>query len=181
MRNIPSLVAVPALLAAASVFSAEYVTVPAAQRAMFPTATAFVSVEIMLTDAQRDAIKRVSGVRQRLSAQPVWRAEQDGKLLGWFIVDEVVGKHEFITYATGISADGHVLAVDVLVYRETYGFQIRDASWRSQFTGKTVSDAFKLDGDVTSITGATLSCRNVSNGVKRLLALHKTVLAANAS
>ncbi|MEY2853127.1 MAG: hypothetical protein RL030_259 [Pseudomonadota bacterium] len=177
MRNVPFLIALPAIVIAAPAFSAEYLSAPAAQRAMFPAATDFVPVNIDLTDAQRDEIKHLSGVRQRQSTQPVWRAEQQGKLLGWFVVDEVVGKHEFITYAAAISPDGHLLAVDVLVYRETYGFQVREVAWRSQFVGKSLDDAFKLDADVTNITGATLSCRNVSSGLKRLLALHKVVLA----
>lgn len=177
MRHVPYLIALPAVVIGAPAWTAEYVTEQAAQRAMFPAATAFVPVKLALTDTQRNEIKRLSGVRQRESTQPVWRAEQQGKLLGWFVVDEVVGKHEFITYAAAISPDGHLLAVDVLVYRETYGFQVREAAWRSQFVGKTLGDAFKLDADVTNITGATLSCRNVSNGLKRLLALQKVVLA----
>jgi Na+-translocating ferredoxin:NAD+ oxidoreductase RnfG subunit len=178
MRNIPFLVALPAIVVGAPAFAAEYLTAPAAQRAMFASATAFVPANVTLTDAQRDEIKHLSGQRQRTPMQAVWRAEQNGALLGWFIVDEVVGKHEFITYAAAISPDGHLLAVDVLVYRETYGFQVRDASWRAQFVGKTLGDAFKLDADVTNVAGATLSCRNISNGLKRLLALHKVALHA---
>jgi Na+-translocating ferredoxin:NAD+ oxidoreductase RnfG subunit len=88
----------------------------------------------------------------------------------------VVGKHEFITYAAAISPQGKVLGIEVLIYRETYGYQVRDASWRNQFKGKTLQDAFKLDADVTNVTGATLSCRNVMNGVKRLLALQRVAL-----
>ena len=42
---------------------------------------------------------------------------------------------------------------------------------------KRQGDALKLGGDIRNITGATLSCRNVTNGVKRLLALHALLLA----
>lgn len=177
MRLAPIAIILPAsLVPAASSFAAEYLSVPLAQRELFPDADKFVDVKLTLTDEQRDAIKKLSGVRQREAEQPVWRAERQGQLLGWFIVDEVIGKHEFITYATAIAPTGKVLGVDVLVYRETYGFQVRDAEWRNQFKGKTLQDPFKLDDDIRNITGATLSSRNVMNGVKRLLALAQVAL-----
>jgi Na+-translocating ferredoxin:NAD+ oxidoreductase subunit G len=177
MRAIPALIVLPAALCSGAVtYAAEYLTIPASQKALFPEADSFVDARVQLSDAQRDEIKRLSGVRQREAQQAVWRAEKQGQLLGWFIVDEVVGKHEFITYAAAISPQGKVLGVEVLIYRETYGYQVRDASWRDQFKGKTLQDAFKLDADVASVTGATLSCRNVTNGIKRLLALRQVVL-----
>jgi Na+-translocating ferredoxin:NAD+ oxidoreductase RnfG subunit len=177
MRLAPLAIILPAsLMPAANGLAAEYLSVPLAQRDLFPEADRFVDAKLTLTDEQRDAIKQLSGVRQREAAQPVWRAEQNGRLLGWFIVDEVIGKHEFITYATAIAPTGKVIGVDVLVYRETYGFQIRDAEWRNQFKGRTLQDHFKLDDDIRNITGATLSSRNVMNGVKRLLALAQVAL-----
>ncbi|MFL6620361.1 MAG: FMN-binding protein [Povalibacter sp.] len=176
---IPALIAlVPASLAI-NAFAAEYLTIPQAQKAMFPTAERFIDAQLSLTDEQRKKIKELSGTRQR-ETQQVWRAEKGGELLGWFIVDDVVGKHEFITYALALTPDGAVNALDILVYRETYGYQIRESQWRDHFRGRTVADSFKLDDGIPNITGATLSCRNVSNGVKRLLALHQVVLRAHA-
>jgi len=179
MRLTPLAIILPAGLGVAGTAHAtEYLTVPQAQKELFPTADRFVDAAVELSDQQRDQIKKLSGVRQREAQQPVWRAEKQGQLLGWFIVDEVVGKHEFITYATAIAPEGKVLGVEVLVYRETYGYQVRDAKWRDQFRGKTLDDHFKLDDDITNITGATLSSRNLMNGVKRLLALAKVALEA---
>lgn len=93
------------------------------------------------------------------------------------IVDEVIGKHEFITYATGISPNGQVLGVEILSYRESKGGQVREASWRNLFRGKTVRDRFRLNQDIPNISGATLSCRNITDGVKRLLAIHAVALS----
>ena len=130
-----------------------------------------------LSDAERDRIKSLSGMRQRWKTQQAWRAERGGELLGWMIVDDVVGKHEYITYAAAISPEGSVLGIEILSYRETHGDEVRQASWRDNFVGKTLDDPFKLDVDVPNISGATLSCRNVVDGVKRLLALHRVALA----
>lgn len=177
MLPIPALIALPsALLMSSGVFAATYLTVPAAQKALFPAADNFVDAKLQLSDEQRDEIRKLSGERQRQSEQAVWRAEKQGVLLGWFVVDEVVGKHEFITYATALSTKGNVLGIDVLIYRESYGYEVSEAAWRDQFVGKTLHDPFVLDEDITNISGATLSCRSITNGVRRLLALQQVAL-----
>ena len=161
-------------------FAADYLTVAQAQTLLFPGAKSFAEAPLKLSDEQRSRIQSASGMRQRWDEQKVWRAESEGRLQGWFIVDDVIGKHEFITYATAISPEGKVLGVEVMSYRETHGGQIRDAAWRRNFVGKTLADPFKLDEDVPNISGATLSCRNVLDGVKRLLTIHKLYLAPHA-
>jgi len=177
MRPIPALVMLPAaLMTLAPAYAAEYLTVGQAQQLLFPEADRFVDAAVELSDDQRKAIEDRSGLRQRWKKQAVWRAEKNAEVIGWFIVDEVLGKHEFITYAVGLTPDGKVRGVEILVYRETHGYQIRNPEWRHRFEGKTVADPFKLDQDVPNIAGATLSCKNVTNGVKRLLALQQVAL-----
>ena len=121
---------------------------------------------------QRKAIEQASGVRVLRDEQHIWRVSGGG----WFIVDEVVGKHEFITYAVGLNADGSVKQIEIMDYRETYGGQIRDQKWRAQFVGKTSKSTLKLDRDIKNISGATLSCRHITDGVKRVVAFYEIVL-----
>ena len=73
------------------------------------------------------------------------------------------------------SPDGHVVGIEIMSYRETHGGQVRDASWRKNFVGKTLADPFKLDVDVPNNSGGTLSSRNVMDGVKRVLAIQKVL------
>ncbi|HET7867338.1 MAG TPA: FMN-binding protein [Burkholderiaceae bacterium] len=167
----------PAAVLAAPAYGADYVSVAQAQALLFPAAKSFIERPLVLDDAQREQVKAASGLRQRWPEQKVWRAESDGRLQGWFLIDEVIGKHEFITYAAAISPDGRVLGVEIMSYRETHGGQVREAAWRRHLVGKTLADPFKLDEDVPNISGATLSCRNVMDGVRRLLTLHKLFLA----
>lgn len=176
---LPPLILIPAAaFVVAPAHATEYLSIEQAQKAIFPEADRFVAAPVLLSDEQRDAIADKAGVKQRWERQEVWRAEKDGQLLGWFIVDNVVGKHEFITYAAGLLPEGKVKGVEILIYRETHGDQIREASWRKTLEGKTLADPFKLDRDVPNISGATLSCRNVMNGVKRLLVLQQVALPA---
>jgi Na+-translocating ferredoxin:NAD+ oxidoreductase subunit G len=172
--GVPLLVPLTVLVAPA--YAVEYLSVEQAQAALFADANAFIPQIVTLSEQQRDDIKERSGVRQRTATQQMWRAQRDGEMLGWLVVDEVIGKHEFITYAAAISPAGSVLGVEIMSYRETHGGQIRDASWRAEFVGKTLADPLRLGKDVPNISGATLSCRNVLDGVKRLLVIHDLVL-----
>jgi len=172
MKSELVLVALPiSAIVAPSAFAVQYLSVDQAQKAICP-GESFTAAPVKLTAAQRKAIEQASGVRVLKDEQPVWRVGAGG----WFIVDEVVGKHEFITYAVGLNSDGSVKQIEIMDYRETYGGQIRDQKWRGQFVGKNSRSTLKLDSDIKNISGATLSCRHITDGVKRLVAFYEIAL-----
>ena len=84
--------------------------------------------------------------------------------------------YEYITYAVGINANGTVKQIEILQYNESYGYEVREASWRAQFVGKSAGSTLQLNADIKNISGATLSCRHITDGVKRLLSLYELVL-----
>lgn len=171
-------VSLAALVAAPAAYAAEYLSLEAAQRAAFPEATAFVPV---LAALDADARARLANVAKPPGARDpkIWRAMAGPRLLGTFFVDAVIGKQEYIGYALALDAAGRVLRLDVLDYRETHGWEIRNERWRAQFAGKTAADPVELNRDIANISGATLSCRHVTDGVRRLLALHALLPAAS--
>ena len=148
-----------------------YLSVDQAQSLMFPGATFQPDVHA-ITNEQAKAIERASGVAVRNRQLKVWRVSTGG----WFIVDEVVGKHEFIPFALGLDASGAVKSVEILEYREAYGGQIRQPNWRTQFVGKRGGVKLQLNKDIRNISGATLSCKHITDGVSRLLATYEIVL-----
>ena len=157
-------------------YAATYLTVGQAQQICFTNATQFIAADVTLTSEQMKAIEKDSDVRVRLDSQKVWRAMDGDKFLGWFIQDEVLGKHEYIQWVLALNADGSVKQIEILDYRETYGYQIRDDKWRAQFYGKQYGAKLKLDDDIKNISGATLSCRHITDGVKRLLSFYEIML-----
>jgi Na+-translocating ferredoxin:NAD+ oxidoreductase RnfG subunit len=167
---------VPIGVGAASVASVahatQYLTVEQAQRAAFPHASAFVPTKLELDAA-------ALGVPASWTPR-VWQARSGDRLLGWFFADAVIGKSEAIDYALALDANGAVIALDVLEYRESHGSEIRLAPWRKQFVGKTARDPMALNQDIKNISGATLSCRHLTEGVQRLLKLYPRVLAKDA-
>src|SRR5205807_8151256 len=172
MKSEFAFIALPvSALIAPSAFAVRYLTVDQAQQAIFP-GKSFTAAPVKLTSVQRKAIEQASGVRVLHDEQQVWRVSGGG----WFIVDEVVGKHEFITYAAGLNLDGSVKQIEIMDYRETYGGQIRDQKWQGQFVGKTTKSTLKLESNVKKISRPTLNCRHITDGVKRLLAVYEIAL-----
>lgn len=157
--------------AAEVAYGVVYLSIEEAQRLLFP-GRKLERWPVELTAAQAEAIEERSGVRVRQRALEVWKVEGGGL----FFVDEVIGKHEFIPYALGLGAEGKVVGVEILEYRETYGDEIRGEAWRLQFRGRSAADPLRFGGDIRNISGATLSCRHIADGVKRLLATHELAL-----
>jgi len=178
MRTRHSLwVPLAALCAPATVQATQYLTLEQAQKALFPEADAFAATPISLTPELRARVQAPSPPGPRKSEQRAWAATRGGTLLGHVMVDEVIGKHELITYSLGIGTDGAVRGVEIMDYRESRGGEVRDPRWRAQFSGKRSGSALRLDGDIQNISGATLSCRHITEGIKRLLAIHAAALA----
>jgi FMN-binding domain len=163
----------PAALVAVPVcaYATQYLTVEQAQQAMFPGA-AFTPAFVTLSDVQRSEIERRAGVAVRSPEQRVWRVSNGA----FFVVDQVIGKHEFITYAVGLEPDGRLHQIEIMEYIESYGYEVRNASWRRQFVGKRDGDSLQIEVDIKNISGATLSCRHLTEGIKRLLAFYQVAL-----
>jgi Na+-translocating ferredoxin:NAD+ oxidoreductase RnfG subunit len=172
-RDVLRLVPAGFLLAAAPAIATTYLSVEEAQQSMFP-GRKLTKAFFRLSDDQVHEIEKRSETNVREREVRLWRVEGGGA----FLVDEVVGKHEFITYALALDADGSVRQIEILDYRESYGYQIRNAEWRRQFVGKRAGDPVRLKIDIRNISGATLSCKNVSNGIRRLLATYEIAVKA---
>jgi FMN-binding domain len=141
---------VAALSAVASpAYAVVYMSLPAAQKAAFPSATRFVDYD-----------------------GRSWKAMAGDQLLGLVVLDHVIGKHLYIDYTVALDTSGRVRRVDILTYRESYGGEVRDASWLGQFVGKGNGSALNVGSDIRNISGATLSSLHVTEGVKRVLATY---------
>ena len=54
--------------------------------------------------------------------------------------------------------------------------EVADATWRQQFVGKTSGSTLKLKQDIQNLSGATLSCKHLTDGIKRLMVMHELAL-----
>jgi Na+-translocating ferredoxin:NAD+ oxidoreductase RnfG subunit len=161
-----SLVAIPLLSWTASAVGADFMSAEDAQHLMFPAATSFEPLLVPLSTASGLGISASS-----LSTTRFFVAKQDDQVLGTFVLDAVIGKFQLINYAVAFDPKGAVKDIEVLAYREAHGAEVRNAAWRQQFVGKTAAAPLLVGEDIDNISGATLSCTHLTDGVRKLARL----------
>ena len=159
-----------AAAAPTSAFAVDYLSADQAAKLMFPDADAFEVRSVTLDAVQMQQLE-AQGVRARSANWAVRVARHAGATLGFVVTDDVVGKVELISYAVGIALDGTVKQIEILSYRESHGFEIRLPAWRKQFVGKGTASPLRIGDDISNISGATLSCTHVTDGVRRIVAV----------
>jgi Na+-translocating ferredoxin:NAD+ oxidoreductase RnfG subunit len=157
-------------VAPAGAFAVEYLSAEQAARLMFPDADAVEARTVTLDAAQLQQLG-TQGVRARSATWPVRVARRGGETLGIVVTDDVIGKTELIGYAVGIGTDGTVKQVEILSYRESHGHEVRLPAWRRQFVGKGAASPLRVGEDIANISGATISCTHVADGVRRIVAV----------
>ena len=101
----------------------------------------------------------------------IFVATTKGKIDGYAVIDDEMGQHMPITFATRLSSRGVVERLEIMVYRESRGDEVRDARFRRQFEGKTAQDPLRLNRDVDAVSGATISSASMAVGVHRAAVL----------
>jgi len=165
---IPIILFAPAGLLGTTLYAADYMTPGEAQRILFPDATGFEAKPVAPTREQIQAIQDRLKARWDATQWGLYAAKKDDDVLGYVLTDAVIGKSLFINYAVGFSKDGAIKGVEILSYRETHGGEVRQNAWRKQFVGKSLSSPLRLGDDIRNISGATLSCAHLTEGVRRL-------------
>lgn len=94
----------------------------------------------------------------------------DGRLQGYAMVLDETGKYRPITFLVAVGTDLAVRGVEVLVYREDRGGEVRYPRFLDQYRGKTTADPVRTYRDIVNITGATISVHALNDGVRRALA-----------
>jgi len=148
-----------------------YLTEDQALKLLFPKSQQVRAEELRLTLEQKARIQEKIGWNFPEESFRAFKAESDGKVDGYAVIQETIGKHRLITYIVGVTPDGKVSDVEILVYRESKGSEVRMKRFNSQYEGKTPLDPIRINKDIINITGATMSVRSVSAGVKRALVL----------
>ncbi|MEK9141554.1 MAG: FMN-binding protein [Nitrospirota bacterium] len=126
---------------------------------------------LQLTQDRKDLIEQRIGWKFPEQAFEVYIGETGEKIDGYAMVHNTIGKHKHMTYMVGVDAKGACSDVELLVFREARGSEVGRKRFNVQYEGKTVLDPIRINKDIINITGATMSVRSISAGVKRVLVL----------
>ena len=148
-----------------------YLTPEDASKLMFPKSESIRQTTLTLTPEQKNRIQDRIGWKFPEMSFDCFIGETQGQTDGWAIIQHTIGKHKPMTYMVGVTPEGEISNVEVLVYRESRGSEVRTKRFNYQYEGKNLSDPIRINRDIINISGATMSVRSMSAGAKRVLVL----------
>jgi hypothetical protein len=148
-----------------------FLTEDEALKLMFPESDRVRKEILQLTPEQKALIESRIGWKFPEQAFEVYIGESGATVGGYAMVQNTIGKHKPMTYMVGVDRKGRVSNVELLVFREARGSEVRTKRFNVQYEGKSVLDPVRINRDIINISGATMSVRSMSAGVKRVLVL----------
>lgn len=148
-----------------------YLTEEEALKLMFPKSTRIKKELLRVPTDKKIVIEERIGWKFPEDAFEVYIGETGAQIDGYALIQNTIGKHKPMTYMVGVDARGHVSNVELLVFREARGSEVRTKRFNVQYEGKTVLDPVRINKDIINISGATMSVRSMTAGIKRVLVL----------
>ena len=127
--------------------------------------------KLWITKADHEEIEKIVGTKYDFFRVGYW--QKDHKTA--FILEDI-GKYKPITVGFIIN-DSKIENVEVLIYRESHGWEIKYPFFTSQFSQVTL-EGDKLSKEISNISGATLSVDALKRMAK--LALHLESMINNS-
>ena len=148
-----------------------YLSEEEAVKLMFPKSE-HIKKDLLRVPADRKlAIEERIGWKFPEDSFEVYIGETGTQVDGYALVQNTIGKHKPMTYMVGVDNRGYISNIELLIFRESRGSEVRQKRFNSQHEGKTVLDPVRLNKDIINISGATMSVRSMTAGIKRVLVL----------
>lgn len=119
----------------------------------------------------RAQLEQATGLRFPIPSYAFLLCRRGGAVVRYAVIMNEVGKSEPITFMVGVEDNGRIGEVALMVFRESRGWEVREPRFTRQFKGKKLEDPIRVNQDIMSYTGATLSSEAIARGVKKALAL----------
>jgi Na+-translocating ferredoxin:NAD+ oxidoreductase RnfG subunit len=148
-----------------------FLTEEDALKLMFPESERIRKEVLRLSTEKKLQIEERIGWKFPEESFEVYVGENGKQVNGYALIQNTIGKHKPMTYMVGVDAHGRVSNVELLVFREARGSEVRTKRFNVQYEGKTALDPVRINKDIINISGATMSVRSISAGVKRVLVL----------
>lgn len=149
----------------------EFMTEEEAVKTILPKSQRVHKELIRLTPEKKELIEQRIGWKFPEESFELYIGETGDKVDGYAMIHNTIGKYKHMTYMVGVDPKGTCTDVELLVFRDAKGSEVGKKRFNAQYDGRTVSDPIRINKDIINISGATMSVRSMSAGVKRVLVL----------
>jgi Na+-translocating ferredoxin:NAD+ oxidoreductase RnfG subunit len=150
----------------------------AAVKKIFPSATVVEYRELTLTQEQMRAVEQAADITFGESHLPhlvVHIVKEGGSIAGYAFEDTVIGKWGPIHFLVGLDPSGKIQQTVILDYKEIRGKPIAKKRFLNQYKGKTLNNKLMLRKDIDGVTGATISSRSLTDGIRKIVHLFELI------
>lgn len=150
-----------------------FFTEESARRELFPSLASVETDTLILDDAalaKARALTRLPVEEKRVVFERI--LSKDGTA-GYIYRGRELGKVELMDFAVSLDTEGRVRKVLLTAYRESIGGEVKSRRFMGQFKGKHSGSSLQLNRDIDGITGATLSSRAITAGVRKAVCFWK--------
>jgi Na+-translocating ferredoxin:NAD+ oxidoreductase RnfG subunit len=103
-------------------------------------------------------------------------ARRDGAVAGYAFIDTRTVRSKAATFMVVLEPEGRVRSTRILAWQEPPEYQ-PPQRWLAQFDGGRLDAGLEAGEDIHAMSGATLSTRVLTEGVRRVTAIHRIKLA----
>ncbi len=148
-----------------------YLTEEQALALVFPESDEIATDEFIMTPEEKNNLENLLARRLYEDGFKVFIGKKNGVIQGYATITEEIGKFHPFTFIVGVTPNGKINNVAVLVYRESRGGEIARKRFLYQFIGKSLKNPIRINKDIINVTGATMSVQYMCAGVRKVLAV----------
>lgn len=148
-----------------------------ALRLAFPNGETFRPVALAFSAEVQSKIEKKAQAKVLREVIECFQGVSQGQVTGYACIDNEIGRERFITYIIRIDHPaGEIRFIEVMEYREAVGAIVAYPHFTRRFKGLTAKDPIRAGMTVPRIIGATLSCRALAAGSRKILQVYDLYL-----
>ena len=158
-----------------SLYGAILITPQNAMRLHFGSDVTVEKKNILLNRQQAASVSQTAKTELKSKIYRSFRALENGDAIGYAVLisGKVRTKNAAVLYL--IDPSGSLKAIEIVSFNEPPEF-IPSSNWLRLFEGRSSHEPLRVGKDVPTITGATMSARNVTDGARVALAVYEYVI-----
>jgi len=174
-RTVATLTALAFLVAAGAAAARVLMTKEEALDAAFAEADRVEKEILYFSDAEQKRVEQAARAPLESKLFTVYKAYKDGAVTGYGFIDTRTIRTKPATFLVVLAPEGRVREARILAWQEPPEYQPGER-WLAQFREQALSGELRLGGAIQGMSGASLSSRTLTDGVRRVLAIHRVKL-----
>jgi len=144
-------------------------------RQAFPESARVSRKAVFLTNDQVAHIQENAKTKLESKVVTYYTGSENDSVLGYAYFESGIVRTKPATYMVVLDSDGEVKYVEILAFYEPLDY-LPAPNWLALFEGAILKTGLWPGRDIHNITGATLTTRAITLGVRKILAIHETIV-----